>query len=123
VDLLGNVTIRIAATDMVPAMNAVIVSLPHWNKAMKKLTAAFEIETEETIFSSGEHRRVIVVFAPPSLLGFRLKGDPKANTYWLTSGACFDSAVKAGSRHAPRFDVAELLKKGKKKNEQFLPFQ
>lgn len=88
---------------------------------MKKPQKGFEIETEETIFSRGANRKVIVIFAPPNRLGFRLMGDHI--THWLTSGVCFDLAVKAGSRHAPRFSVTELLQQSKKENESVLPFQ
>lgn len=88
---------------------------------MKKLNKAFEIETDETVFSRGAHRKVIVIFAPPNRLGFRLFGDHE--THWLTSGACFDVAIKAGKRHEPRFSITELLNKNRKdKKQPPLPF-
>jgi hypothetical protein len=88
---------------------------------MKKTGKGFEFETEETIFSRGQHRKVIVIFAPPNRLGFRLMGDHI--THWLTSGACFDLAVKAGSRHTPGFSVKELIEKATKTGDDLLPFQ
>ena len=84
---------------------------------MKKLKQAFEIETEDTIFSGGEHRKVIIIFAPPSLLGFRLKGSKQ--TFWLTSGGCFDVAVKNGKRFEPRFNLRIIITIRTSKDDYF----
>jgi hypothetical protein len=60
---------------------------------MTKLTTKVERETNAKIFECSKHREVIVTLAPPSQIGFRLKGTKR--TYWLPAEACYWVALKA----------------------------
>lgn len=81
-----------------------------------------EIVTPDCVFSSGQHRKVIIILTPGRLIGFRLEGE--STVYWLTSAMCFDNAVK----HQGRIDLRSAIDDGQGRpsapaDEPFLPFE